>query len=375
MDPNSLSNAPAGGLCLNMIVKDEAANIERCIASMAPVISSWVICDTGSTDDTPERVERFFAERGIPGELHRFAFENFGQARNEALDRCRRSSLTFDYVLLADADMELVVEDPHFASRLSATAYAVQQRNAISYDNVRLLRRDSQARYVGVTHEYLDVAHTELLTEIWFVDHASGANRVGKFERDAAWLEAELVDDPDNARSVFYLAQSYRDAGSLDKARDAYVRRSTMAGWDEERWYSLYEIGRLSERLGAPAAEIQAAYLAAYQFRPTRGEPLYQLARFHRERSEFALAHLFAKQAVAIPRPAHSLFVEDSVYLWRSLDELSVAASWVGAFEEGWQAIGRLIRADTLPAHERQRVDANLRFYQDHAAKRQPTRA
>ena len=30
-------------LCLNMLVKGEAANIERCLASVAPFIAAWVI--------------------------------------------------------------------------------------------------------------------------------------------------------------------------------------------------------------------------------------------------------------------------------------------------------------------------------------------
>jgi glycosyltransferase involved in cell wall biosynthesis len=205
-------------ICLNMIVKNEAANIERCLAAAMPVIGSWVICDTGSTDDTPQRITCFFSGHGIPGELHRIPFHNFGEARNEALELCRRSTLQFNYVLFADADMELVVGDAGFADRLSAAAYHVQQRNVISYDNIRLLRRDAEARYVGVTHEYLKVAEkSERLTDIWFIDHATGANRAGKYERDARLLEEDLVRDPADARNVFYLAQSYRDAEQFEK--------------------------------------------------------------------------------------------------------------------------------------------------------------
>ena len=360
-------------VCLNMIVKNEAANIERCLASIAPVIGAWVIGDTGSTDDTPERIARLFSARGIPGELHRFPFVNFGEARNEALDRCRRSSLAFEYILFADADMELVIGDRTCLERLSAAAYYVQQRNVVSYDNLRLLRRDAEARYVGVTHEYLDVRGDKgRLTDIWYIDHAIGSNRVGKFERDARLLEEDLVRDPNNPRNVFYLAQSYRDAGQPEKAREAYRRRAAMPGWDEETWYSLYEIGRLSERLGAPPAEVQGAYLAAYQFRPQRAEPLYQLARYHRERREFALALLFARQAAAISRPADLLFVDDAVYQWRNLDELSVAASWAGALSEGRQAIDRLIAGGNLPASERPRVEDNLRFYLKSSGRGEP---
>jgi glycosyltransferase involved in cell wall biosynthesis len=352
-------------LCLNMIVKNEAANIERCLASLASVISAWVICDTGSTDDTPDRIERFFAARGIAGELHRFPFVNFGLARNEALDRCRGSALEFDYILFADADMELVVEDQSFLDRLSAVAYLVQQRAGISYDNVRLLRRDAQARYVGATHEYLDIqGDRERLAEIWYIDHASGSNRIGKFERDARLLEEDLVRDPDNARSVFYLAQSYRDAGDLTRARETYRQRVALGGWEEEVWYSLHEIGRLNERLGSSVAEIRSAYLDAYQFRPRRAEPLYQLARFHRERSEWSLASLFAQQAAAIPRPADDiLFVDDSVYLWRSLDELGVAAYWAGQRAEGKAATERVLAEGHVPASERPRIESNLGFY------------
>ena len=354
-------------LCLNMIVKNEAANIERCLASVAPVIGAWVICDTGSSDDTIERIERFFAGRAIPGELHRFDFVNFGQARNEALERCRRSALEFDYILFADADMELVVADRSFLDRLSASAYLVQQRAGISYDNVRLLRRDAPASHVGATHEYLDIqGDRERLSEIWYVDHASGANRPGKFERDARLLEADLLRDPENPRSVFYLAQSYRDGGDLTRARDMYRRRVAMGGWDEEVWYSLCAIGGLNERLDAPVAEIRSAYLDAWQFRPRRAEPLYQLARFHRERNEWALAHLFAQQAAAIPRPAGDiLFVDDSVYLWRSLDELGVAAYWAGQKAEGKAATERVLAEGHLPSSERARVESNLGFYMD----------
>ena len=49
-------------LTLSMIVKDEAPNIERCLASCAPFINYYVICDTGSTDNTKEIIKKFFDE-------------------------------------------------------------------------------------------------------------------------------------------------------------------------------------------------------------------------------------------------------------------------------------------------------------------------
>src|SRR5579863_469225 len=129
-------------LCLNMIVKNEMANLDRCLTSVAPYIDCWVIGDTGSSDGTQDFIRGFFAERGVPGELHEFPFVNFAQARNEALDRARASSLAFDYLLFTDADMELVVDDHDFAAKLEAAAYKVLQRSGVAYWNNRLLRRD-----------------------------------------------------------------------------------------------------------------------------------------------------------------------------------------------------------------------------------------
>ena len=103
-------------LCLNMIVKNEMANLKRCLGSIKDHIGCWVIGDTDSSDGTQEFIESFFAVRNLPGELHSFPFTNFEKARNAALGFAYSSQLGYDYLLFADADMELVVENQDFPS-------------------------------------------------------------------------------------------------------------------------------------------------------------------------------------------------------------------------------------------------------------------
>lgn len=67
-------------LCPKRIVKNKMANLERCLTSAAPRIS-WVVGDTGPTDDPPEFVRSFFAARNTPGELHSYPFIDLAQAR------------------------------------------------------------------------------------------------------------------------------------------------------------------------------------------------------------------------------------------------------------------------------------------------------
>src|SRR5580692_7602156 len=110
-------------LCLNMIVRNETANLERCLSAVADHIDCWVIGDTLSTDGTQDLIRKFFAALNLPGELHSFPFKNFEQARNAALDCAYASPLAYDYLLFADADMELVVEDRGFRKWLEAPGY------------------------------------------------------------------------------------------------------------------------------------------------------------------------------------------------------------------------------------------------------------
>jgi glycosyltransferase involved in cell wall biosynthesis len=213
-----------------------------------------VIGDTGSTDGTQEFIRSFFAARSIPGELHSFPFINFAQARNEALDRARASSLRFDYLLLTDADMELTVQSPAFPQDLTSAAYRVLQRSGVAYWNNRLLQRNVPASYKGVTHEYLDVpvGETRNLEGISFIDHATGSNRVDKYERDARLLTEAIATERDAgmiARYTFYLANTLRDSGQKEAALKIYLERARLGNWYQEIFMSLLHAARLKEEL------------------------------------------------------------------------------------------------------------------------------
>src|ERR1700730_6382681 len=90
-------------ICLVMIVKNESGVIERCLNSARPHIDSWIIVDTGSDDDTCERVERTLIE--VPGRLEHRPFVNFGHNRTELMELAYRQRS--DWLLLLDADMVL----------------------------------------------------------------------------------------------------------------------------------------------------------------------------------------------------------------------------------------------------------------------------
>jgi glycosyltransferase involved in cell wall biosynthesis len=359
-------------LCLNMIVKNEMANLERCLGSVADHIDCWVIGDTGSTDGTQEFIKSFFAARNLPGELHGFPFHNFEQARNAALDCAYASPLDYDYLLFDDADMELVVEDRTFRERLEGPGYRLLQRadSGLAYWNTRLVQRSAGARYYGVTHEYLDVPgdlkNLKNLPEVWYKDHASGSNRVDKFQRDIKLLTKALKTEPDNVRYWFYLAQSYRDAGQTRKAAEAYSKRAEMGGWDEEAWTARLEEARCLRKLGDEGGFVRAS-LAAFQKRPQRAEPIYDLAKFYREKGMNDASLLFSEAGLAIKRPGEDiLFLEDFVYTAGLQEEFSIAANYARdpvRKDRGFSACNWLALNREIPARSRLLAWSNLYFY------------
>ena len=74
-------------LCLNMIVRNEAKIIIRLLESVLPIIDTYVICDTGSTDNTPELITSFFNKHTITGEVITEPFKNFGYNRTFEIGR------------------------------------------------------------------------------------------------------------------------------------------------------------------------------------------------------------------------------------------------------------------------------------------------
>jgi hypothetical protein len=352
-------------ICLNMIVKNEAGVIRRCLDSVKPLIAHWVIVDTGSTDGTQAIIREHFSS--VPGELHERPWKNFGHNRSEALSFARGKS---DYILVIDADEELVVS-PEFVMPSGADAYMVRYGFAgspVTWHRATFVKASLPWRYEGVLHEYLECGQPidrHKLEGLRIVSHTDGArnqNPVEKYTRDAAILEQGLKDEPGNLRYVFYLAQSYRDAQNLEKAIENYERRASLGGWAEEVYYSLFQVAVLKQRAKHAPESIVAAYLKAYQYRPSRAESLVELAAYHRSTKEWALGELYARAALTIRLPGDVLFVDTAAYEWRALDELAIATYYLEKYEESAALNRRLLGEGKLPPDHRPRIEQNLAF-------------
>jgi glycosyltransferase involved in cell wall biosynthesis len=347
---------------LAMIVRNEGHIIERCLGSVRSLIDTWTIIDTGSTDNTIELVSE--ALNGIDGEMHKRPWRDFSTNRNELLALARP---TADYLLLLDADMTVRIECTEPLSELSAPIYDLLVESGIEYRMPYLVSSTVDCRFIGRTHEYLsygDAGVTAVpINDIVITHMGDGGNRETKLTRDLGLLEEDAYSNPDDARTMFYLAQTREGLGDVAGALAAYRRRIELGGWEEEIFWSMYKCGMLLERAADWPAAAQM-YITAWEFRPHRIEPLVHLARGYREIGAFQTAMMWAERAAGVPYPeGDRLFVEPWMYSWGVQLEIAANAWWCEDRERAAKIWSALLEREDLPASTRASVESNLHEY------------
>lgn len=360
---------------LCMIVKDEAPVIERCLSSLKHHLTGWCIVDTGSTDGTQEIIRR--ALEGIPGKLHERPWKNFAHNRTEALELARNFCRMQGWLLLIDADEELIANELPLTSGDDCLRGSFQYSTGGAVWARPVLARAARPWiYRGVVHELLmcNSRHTTVdVPAVRVVSHLDGHRTAStsayeKYMKDAVLLERALFDKEDadlHPRYQFYLAQSYDSAGSAALAYAAYMKRTEMAGWEEEVFVAMHRAARLSERLGHPWGQSLEAYLRAFNRRPSRAEPLFDVAKHYgfAGTRQWHLAEMFAGLAARTPRSTDAFVVEHDVYDWRAMDEWATALTWIGTPESLGKAVccyQGLLAGTALPPADRARITENL---------------
>jgi len=298
-----------------------------------------------------------------------------------------------DYALMIDADDVLEIKDidiEYFKESLTHDYYDLTIKlGNIEYYRPQLFNLSKPLAFRGVVHEFFEAppssttAKAHGLTILAGV-HGSRSKDPQKYLKDAVALEMALLDKTDpfmRSRYTFYLAQSYKDAGQLAKAEEAYFRRTEMGGWDEEIFLSLLEIAYMQAERGAPFEQVMGLYGRAMPRSMKRhAEVAYAATRFCRGRerfsegysaSNFALLHNntapVSDELIVQSSAPSGLFVKPWIYHYGLLDEFSLCAYYTGHYQESLHACERILKTDIDEA-TRQRVTVNFNFAKEKLA-------
>ncbi len=150
--------------------------------------------------------------------------------------------------------------------------------------------------------------------------------------------------------------------GRLGKCPGNVHAQSLHGGDDEEVFWSKLQIGRLQDRLGMDRKIVEASFNDAYNYRPTRIEPLYYLAAKARWDGDNKTAFTAASKGLDAEMPNDGLFVEKWIYDYGLLFEYSICSYWVGKYRESLKACDKLLAMSDLPEEYRKFTQDNRQF-------------
>jgi len=356
-----------------MIVKNESHIILQGLKCVLPLIDTYVIVDTGSKDNTKDLIKNFFDSKGIFGFIYDSEWKDFGSNRSEALKLCEGK---MDYAIVLDAD-DLInfpengkeqLTDILLREKPNAAMMLIHLKD-IRYYRTQIFKIGDQWRYVGVLHEYptndKDNNIIPKLPENFFMTgRCLGSRSISgrdKMKRDIQVLLNALEKEPKNERYVFYLAQSFRDDGNMLKAIEYYKKRAEMGGWNEEVYFSLYQVAMCYINLREKS---EAEYWAqkATLVRSGRAEALYLLAKAFRESGDFYKAYHYIEKGRKLKYPHNDvLFIEKFPYEGGFEYEASIVEYYI--FPDKRKGLKTCFRYLSKADVNKQNVVSNMRFY------------
>lgn len=219
-------------LTLCMIVKNERENLPRCLASAKPYVDEIIVVDTGSNDGTPEIAANYGAQ------VKYFEWcDDFAAARNYSL-----SQVSSDWILVLDADEELVVNSKDFREQLTPQspilAYSLirteanEQKGMAPLHTIRLFRNCPEIRYVSRFHEQLKYKNQAIekhlvgqLESVRILHYGYEGQELlqKKLNRNILILEDIQKQGSLSLMLLYCLAGMYNATEQFDKAQACYV--------------------------------------------------------------------------------------------------------------------------------------------------------
>jgi predicted O-methyltransferase YrrM/tetratricopeptide (TPR) repeat protein len=302
-------------ICLCMIVKNAGSTFEKVLTENLPNFDRWCILDTGSTDGTQDVIRRVLAHK--KGALYEEPFVNFKVSRNRCLELAGTSCkflMTLDDTYIVRGDLRGFLEEVRGDQFSDSFSLLIQSHDTEYYSN-RIIKSHTGLRYVYTIHEVIpkeDNVNVTIPTERAFVfDERS--DYMEKRTSDRKQLDLELLfkeyeENPDDPRSLYYIAQTYGCMGDhvnqakyfelrIDHPQEGYIQEKVDACFELARTYNF--------KLDKDWKTCEAVYERAHELDPERPESMYFLGIHWYLEKNYKKAYEYFKKGFEIGYPLH----------------------------------------------------------------------
>lgn len=326
-------------ICVYAICKNEAGFVDRWMDSMSEA-DCIVVTDTGSTDDTVQRLRN----RGAVVYQETFSPWRFDAARNRSLEHVPDDT---DICVCTDLDEVL---RPGWRAHLEAhwTPDATMGNYLFNWslhpDGTPAtqfvyfkVHKKNDYTWVFPAHECLRYigkgAEKKVFISDMVLDHFPDQTKSrGSY---LGLLEMGAEEQPDSDRAVYYLGREYMYAGMWEKCIATLKRHLALpcARWKEERCASMRWIAKSYHQLGKDD-ECYRWYFRAMAEAPALREPYVELARVAYEKQDWVTVYLATQQALKIKK--RNEHYPNSPIAWNHIPEDLAALScyYLGMYKQ-----------------------------------------
>lgn len=352
-----------------MIAKNEAKSLPKCMASLTEFTNRGgevILCDTGSTDGTPELArslgckvtevgekfittldeetakllnEKFVVEGEAPIVQAGNRLFDFASARNYASNELSSNDMicTLDCdeaysVFNIDRLNQLIDEGYEQFEYQFVYAHAPDGKPAIQFVQSKFFNR-KKIQWHGVVHEVLQGNAKRILLpqDVIYLEHwqlPQGDHRSNYL----VGLALDCYHNPSKDRQSHYLARELMWNGHPKSALKEFERHITMNGWLAERAQSMVFMGDCYGMIGKPEEQVKW-YTLGFYTDSQRREALIKLARFYLHNKNYRAVIAYAKGALELPWTDYYAN-ERAMYEHEPHQLLYTAYGWTGNIPE-----------------------------------------
>ena len=345
---NTLTFDNLVNICI--MVKDAGPGFGDILTQNLPFADRWTILDTGSTDGTIDVIHEVL--KGKRYDLYEEPFINFRDSRNRLLDlagdSCHFNVMLDDtYVLHGNLREFLgIARGDDVADSFTLTI----DGGDTLYGSNRVTKPSRGLRYINVIHEVIEANLNVSIPYpgAWIEDvrseYMTGRTSERKLQ-DIALLEQMHLNDPSDARPLYYLGDSYLGLKDWEKSLHWFKKRAEMGGYGAELQDALYYVAVLSHhKLDRPWSECHDLYLRCYDADPTRADTIYFIGKHYLDAGMLETGMLYMEKAFSLGMPEIQMSVRKDIYNFHIPNDMLIPCYKTGRYQLGYDAATKIIK-------------------------------
>jgi glycosyltransferase involved in cell wall biosynthesis len=319
---------------LVMIVKNAGDNFANILKENINLFDRYTILDTGSTDNTINIIKDVLKNK--KGELYEEPFINFRESRNRSLElaghKCKFNIILDDTYIVRGKIREFL--NMVRSDQLSDSFSIYIKSHDMIYCSNRIIKSETNLRYIYKIHEVISnennmnimIPYDFGMIDDYKDDYMEGRTSARK-QLDIKLLNEMIIEDPENPRHYYYLANTYKMIKDYQKAADNFLKRiyHKNEGFKSELIDACFELGRLYNfELKKPWDECMKYYMMSYELDKERPDSLFFIGLHYYSNGDIVKSYDYFKQAFNLGFPIEKQYSLKPTLSFQYLPELII---------------------------------------------------